>query len=137
METQQISTKRNKLTPKQIEGARMIIEGVSLRDIAKKLKIRHETVTRWKLLPLFQEECRKLTEEKNKAREEDKKLLIKAREEMRTNMHHEITFLMKDAIDTVTSQFNNSCDDLSDRSKLAFDVLKFLKADQLWGPPST
>jgi uncharacterized protein YjcR len=96
-ETQQSATNVNVATPKQKLAAQMVVEGFTLRDISKKLKIRHETITRWKKLPAFQAEYDKAIEDERKAAEERKKERIKSHEEMRAHMHHDIAYLMHDA----------------------------------------
>jgi uncharacterized protein YjcR len=127
METQQTSLNITSLTARQRMAAQMLAESIALKDIAKGLKVRRETVSRWKKLPEFQAHYERIIEE-------NKKIYRKMCAEMRDNLQHEITHLMNEAIDTINHQLNHNYDNLSDRAKLALDVLKFLKADQLFTP---
>jgi hypothetical protein len=127
-ETQLTSHNVTSLTARQQLAAQMLAEGIALKDIAKELKVRRETVSRWRKRPAFQKQYDHIIEE-------NKKMYIKARAEMRENLQHEVTYLMSEALRTLNRQLNHTYDNLSDRAKLALDVLKFLQADQLWPSP--
>jgi transposase len=124
-QTHKISHPVTSLTPRQLRAAAMLAEGVALKDIAKELKIRRETVSRWKHKPEFKAEMARVVEENHHA-------YVTKREEMRHNLSHEMTLLVNEAIGTINSQLNHTYDNLAERAKFAFDVLKFVKADQIW-----
>jgi len=126
--THEMSHNVTLLTPRQECAAQMLADDWLIKDIAKQLKVRRETVSRWQRRPEFHVAY-------ERAIEKNKRKYLKQREEMRENLRHEVTHLMNEAIDTLNRQLNHTYDTLSDRSKLALDVLKFLKADQVWLPP--
>jgi transposase-like protein len=126
-ETHQNAHNLTSLTARQRVAAQLLADGVTIKDTAKQLKIRRETVSRWRKRPEFQTEY-------ERAIEENKKLYLKTREEMRDNLQHEVTHLMTDALSTINLQLNHNYYDLPGRAKLALDVLKFLRADQLFRP---
>lgn len=129
-ETHETSHHVTSLTARQRMAAMLLAEGVTLKDIAKQLKIRRETISRWRKQPVFLAEY-------EWAIEENKKLYIKTREEMRDNLQHEVTDLVNKAIDAINYQIDQGYDTFAERSKLAFDILKFLKADQLFTPTAS
>ncbi len=51
------------LTPKQLQAAWFLARGVAGGVVAKRLGVRRETVSRWKKIPLFQQEVLRLGEE--------------------------------------------------------------------------
>jgi|GEM_PF-4654830 len=54
--TEPCHKKSQELTPKQRRALYLLAEGATLSGVAKTLKVRRETVSRWKNLPLFRQE---------------------------------------------------------------------------------
>ena len=54
---------QHKLTAKQIQAAYLLVSGESTFFIAKNLKLRRETLWKWKKIPEFKEEYERVTAE--------------------------------------------------------------------------
>lgn len=52
-----------KVTPKQLKALHMLMRGISATEVAQKLKLRRETISRWKNLPEFSQKFESLIEE--------------------------------------------------------------------------
>ena len=107
-QSHEMSHNVTRLTAKQLQAARWLAGGNESKDIARWLKIRRETVSRWKRLPKFQAAYDQIIEAKKKAAEEDKRALIKTREEMRTNLTHQITNLVDTAVFRLEVELNGN-----------------------------
>lgn len=96
-----------KLTPKQVQAAHLLAAGGVVMDIARELKLRRETLSRWKKIPEFQQEIEKVTEE------------------WRDSMRQRLLILAETSINTLKSDLEQYKGDPK-RIQTALNVLKSL-----------
>ncbi len=104
-----------KVTPKQRKAVYMLAEGLDITSTAKQLKIRRETLSRWKKLPHFQQEIERVAAE------------------MRGSFQQQLTGIVSDSITVIGKDLKGYLG-YSDSSKTALNVLKLLKIEHILSP---
>jgi hypothetical protein len=107
----------HKLTSKQIKAIYLLAGGATTIQVGKRLKLRRETLSRWKQIPEFTKEFERVMDE------------------VRGDMQHRLTHLVEESISAVTHGINNNyCE--PKRLQTAFSVLKLLGIERII-PPNT
>lgn len=103
---------QRKLTSKQVKAAYMLAQGKSSSSVSSKLKMRRETLWRWRQLPRFIEEMERVMGE--------------TREDLKSR----IANLVHDAINTMNEALTNDyC--APKRTQAALHMLKLLGIEQI------
>ncbi len=108
----------HKLTPKQNRALYLLAQGKTAIDVAATLKLRRETLSRWKKIPEFNEAFERIMEVQ------------------REGLKHQLTNLITNAIDTVNLGVN---DDLCSQRclKSALSLLKLIGISNFIEPNNT
>jgi len=96
-----------KLTSKQVKAVYLLAGGASATEVAKVLKLRRETLSRWKKLPVFVEETERVAAD------------------LREGMKHRLDSLVDHSITTLKSELARYQSDPK-RVQTALNVLKLL-----------
>ena len=97
---------QHKLTSKQRRAIYLLARGMSNNDVVKALKIRRETLWRWKKLPEFAKNFEHVMEE------------------LRTGMQHRLSYMIDASITAVQSELAYPSD--PKRIQTALNVIKLL-----------
>lgn len=102
----------HKLTPKQIKAIYLLAAGKTTIEVGKQLKLRRETLSRWRRIPEFSMEFDRITQE------------------MCDDMKSRLTCLVGESIGAVSHGIKSEgC--TPQRLKTAFSVLKLLGIDRM------
>lgn len=113
MESHESSQKIRKITPRQARAAHLLASGMTVREVAGQLKIRPETLSRWKRLPAFEAEH------------------SRAVEAVQSALRERMSGLVDKAIN-VLGDFHAFGSDWKGRTNLALDIIKLLGAPRVW-----
>jgi len=105
----------HKLTPKQIKAIYLLAAGATTIEAGKALKLRRETLSRWKQIPDFVMEFDKVMEEQ------------------RESMNHRLTHLAGDSIDTVSKEIKSG-EYAWRRLETALNMLKLFDVGKILAP---
>ena len=100
------------LTAKQIKAIYLLAEGKMTIEVGKAMKLRRETLSRWKRIPEFQLELERIMQE------------------MCDDMKHRLTRLVSESISSVSRGLNGVYTDPK-RLQTSFSVLKLLGIDRM------
>ncbi|MDE3060440.1 MAG: hypothetical protein KGJ06_05465 [Pseudomonadota bacterium] len=105
----------HKLSPKQVKSIHLLARGLTAVEVARRLRLRRETLSRWKKIPEFAA------------------LFEKVMTEQRDSMKHRLTQLIDASITTMTESVKlEHC--TPNRFQAAFSVLKLLGIEQAIAP---
>ena len=101
-----------KLKPKQVNAARLLATGLSGVEVARRLKLRPETLSRWKQIAAFRKEIEYVMQDTHEA------------------LRFKLTHLAEASVSAVWSELHNYSHD-SKRLTAALNVIKLLGIEQV------